>query len=147
MDNYLGRSGFPSATEGCCIRYCEIYFINLAGQTLTRMSMFDRPSGFTGFLKMQQLNKMRILETVALRRFISSAEKRHTICDVCEANSLVFFSRAILAAENKPSALAPFLRNIPAMEGGGYNSFEFKKTRSQFCTRMYENCQCCPFNP
>ena len=35
------------AMDGCCICCCEIYFINLAGQTLTRMSMFDRPSGFT----------------------------------------------------------------------------------------------------
>jgi len=76
------------------------------------------------------------LETVAFRRFISLAEKRHTICDVCEANSLVFFSRAILAAENKPSADAPFLRNIPATDGGGYNSFEFlKKLEANFCTQ------------
>jgi len=46
------------------------------------------------------------------------------------------------------SADAPFLRNIPAMEGGGYNSFEFlKKLEANFCTRMYENWQRCPFNP
>ncbi len=55
---------------------------------------------------------------------------------------------AILAAENKSPANAPFLRNISAIEGGGYNSFEFlKKLEANFCTRMYGNWQRCPFNP
>ncbi len=109
-------------------------------------------SGFAGFLKMQQLNKMSILETVALRRFISSAEKRHTICDVCEANSLVFFSRAILAAENKPSARASFLRNscaAPSIPNAVQWMPSMASTEREFAYRKliaaWNNGHPCPF--
>ena len=46
------------------------------------------------------------------------------------------------------SAIAPFLRNSCAMEGGGYNSIEFlRKLEVNFCTRKYENWRGCPSNP
>ena len=47
---------------------------------------------------MQQLNKISILETVAFVR--GSA---HIISKFAQSKLDVFFSRAILAAENKPS--------------------------------------------
>ena len=51
---------------------------------------------------MRQLNKVSTLEVVALRRFVSEAEKRHTMREFAASKRAVFFSRAILAAENKP---------------------------------------------
>jgi len=43
------------------------------------------------------------LEVVALRRFGSEAEKRHTMSEFAVSKLDVFFSRAISAAENKLS--------------------------------------------
>ena len=50
---------------------------------------------------MQQLNKVSTLEVVALCRFVSEAEKRHTMREFAISKLAVFFSRAISAAENK----------------------------------------------
>ena len=54
---------------------------------------------------MQQLNKVSTLEVVALCRFVSEAEKRHTMREFAISKLAVFFSRAISAAENKPSVV------------------------------------------
>ena len=51
------------------------------------------------FLKMQQLNKISILETVALMR----GTRIRQSSSLRVSKLAVFFSRAILAAENKPS--------------------------------------------
>ena len=60
----------------------------------------------------------------------------------------IFASAKINRRALRGSAIAPFLRNIPAMEGGGYNSIEFlKKLEDNFCTRKYENWRGCPSNP
>ena len=41
---------------------------------------------------MQQLNKVSTLEVVALRRFVSEAEKRHTMSEFALSKLAVFLS-------------------------------------------------------
>ena len=47
---------------------------------------------------MQQLNKVSTLEVVALRRFGSEAEKRHTMSEFAKCKLDVFLSGTICAA-------------------------------------------------
>ena len=50
------------------------------------------------FIKMQQLNKVSTLEVVALRRFGSEAEKRHTMSEFAASKLDVFLSGTICTA-------------------------------------------------
>jgi len=43
---------------------------------------------------MQQVNKVSTLEVVALRRFVSEAEKRHTMSEVAASKLDVFLDNA-----------------------------------------------------
>ena len=47
---------------------------------------------------MQQLNKVSTLEVVALRRFVSEAEKRHTMSEFAIRKLDVFLSGTICTA-------------------------------------------------
>ena len=50
------------------------------------------------FFKMRQLNKVSTLEVVALRRFVSEAEKRHTMREFAISKRAVFLSGTICTA-------------------------------------------------
>ena len=65
--------------------------------------LLQRTSGMplplkTTFIKMQQLNKVSTLEVVALRRFGSEAEKRHTMSEFAKCKLDVFLSGTICTA-------------------------------------------------
>ena len=66
---------------------------------------------------MQQLNKVSTLEVVALCCFVSEAEKRHTMSEFALCKLDVFFSRAISAAENKPTMRKYRISRYPVQKG------------------------------